>query len=178
MEEQSGREVRMQDIARAAGVSRQAVYMHFKSRAELLVATTHYVDEVCNVDERIRRWEEATTGVERLEEWVEVWGNYIPEVYGVARALLAVRETDEAAELAWNDRMTAVRIKCEDTIDALERDGMLARQWTRQGAVDLLWSILSVRSWEQFTRECGWSTGQYVRSMKKLLKRTLVQDAK
>ena len=63
LEEKSGKEVRMQDIARAAGISRQAVYFHFKSRSELLVATTHYVDEIRDVDGRIRRWEAATTGV-------------------------------------------------------------------------------------------------------------------
>ena len=176
MEERSGQEVRMQDIAKAAGISRQAVYIHFKSRAELLVATTHYVDEVRDVDARIRRWEAAATGVERLAEWVEFWGNYIPEIYGVGKALLAVRETDEAADVAWNDRMAAVRTKCRETIGALDRDGMLATEWTCEEAVDLLWSLLSVRSWEHLTKECGWSTAEYVRSMKKLLKRTIVRD--
>ncbi len=176
MEEGSGQEVRMEDIAQAAGISRQAVYLHFKSRAELLVATTHYVDEVRDVDGRIRRWEDATTGVERLEEWVEMWGNYIPEIYGVGKALLAVRESDKAADAAWNDRMTAVRNKCADTVAALEREGMLSREWTGEEAVDLLWSMLSLRSWELLTKECGWETHQYVGTMKKALKRILVKD--
>ena len=177
IEEQSGEVVRMEDIARAAGISRQAVYIHFKSRADLLVATTHYVEEVRDPDERLRRWEAATTGVERLERWVECWGTYIPEIYGVAKALLAVREKDEAADIAWNDRMTAVRNRCAATVAALERDGMLATEWTSDEAVDLLWSMLSVRSWEHLTKDCGWSSDQYVRCMKTLLKRTLVQDA-
>jgi AcrR family transcriptional regulator len=176
LEEKSGKEVRMQDIARAAGISRQAVYFHFKSRSELLVATTHYVDEIRDVDGRIRRWEAATTGVERLEEWVEMWGNYIPEIFGVGKALLAVRETDEAADLAWKDRMSAVRSKCVDTVEALERDGMLVSELTRVEAVDLLSTILSVRSWEHLTKECGWSNGQVVRLMKQVLRRTLVRN--
>lgn len=176
MEEQSGQQVRMQDIARTAGISRQAVYIHFKSRVELLVATTHYVDEVRDVDGRIRRWEQAATGLERLDEWVEFWGHYIPEIYQVGKALMAVRETDEAAEVAWNDRMTAVRTKCRETIGVLDREGMLAVEWTIEQAVDLLWSLLSVRSWEQLTKECGWSTAEYVVAMKKLLRRTLVRD--
>ena len=55
LESSGGQEVRMQDIAKAAGVSRQAVYLHFKSRAELLIATTLYVDEIRHVDARMRR---------------------------------------------------------------------------------------------------------------------------
>ena len=45
LEAQRGQSVRMGDIAREAGISRQAVYLHFASRAELLEATTQYLDE-------------------------------------------------------------------------------------------------------------------------------------
>jgi AcrR family transcriptional regulator len=165
----------MRDIAEAAGVSRQAVYDHFGSRAKLLVATTHYVDEVRGLTERRSHFQSATTGVDRLEAYVEFWGNYIPEVYGMARALLAARETDEAAAAAWDDRMGAVRESCRRTIEALHRDGMLASDWSCEEAVDLMWTMLSIRNWEQLTIECGWSTSQYVGRMQKLLKRTLVQ---
>ncbi len=175
IEEQRGQGVRMHDIAEAAGVSRQAVYDHFGSRATLLVATTHYVDEVRGLKERRRRFQAATTGVEHLEAYVEFWGNYIPEVYGMARALLAARETDEAAATAWNDRMGAVRESCRTTIEALHRDGMLAPELSRDEAVDLMWTMLSIRNWEQLTVECGWSNSQYVDRMQKLLKHALVQ---
>ena len=175
MEERRGRGVRMRDIADAAGISRQAVYDHFGSRAKLLVATTHYVDEVRGLRERRRRFRAASSGVERLDAYVEFWGNYIPEVYGMARALLAARETDEAAAAAWDDRMGAVRESCRITIESLIRDGMLAPEWSCEEAIDLMWTMLSIRNWEQLTIECGWSTGQYVDRMQKLLKRALVR---
>ena len=174
-EEHRGRGVRMRDVAEAAGISRQAVYDHFGSRAKLLVETTHYVDEVRGLEERLRRFREATTGVGRLEAYVEFWGNYIPEVYGMAKALLVARETDEAAAAAWDARMSAVRESCRRTIEALHSDGMLAPEWSRDVAVDLMWTILSIRNWEQLTTECGWSTNQYVSRMQKLLKRTFVR---
>jgi AcrR family transcriptional regulator len=175
MEEHRGQGVRMRDVAEAAGISRQAVYDNFGSRAKLLVETTHYVDEVRGLEERRRPFREATTGVGHLEAYVEFWGNFIPEVYGMAKALLAVRETDEAAAAAWDDRMGAVRESCRTTIEALHRDGMLAPEWSRDVAVDLMWTMLSIRNWEQLTTECGWSTNQYVSRMQKLLKRTLVR---
>lgn len=175
MEQQHGQGVRMQDIAKAAGLSRQAVYLHFGSRAGLMVATTHYMDRVLGLNDRLRRWQAATSGVELLEAFVEFWGNYIPEIYGMGKALLAVRETDEAAALAWNDRMSAVREGCRTTIEALQREGLLASEWTCEEAIDLFWTLLSIRNWEQLTFECGWSTSQYVGWLQTLVKRTFVQ---
>jgi hypothetical protein len=52
---------------------------------------------------------------------------------------------------------------------------MLAPEWSHEEAIDLMWTMLSIRNWEQLTIECGWSTGLYVGRMQKLLKRTLVQ---
>lgn len=93
----------------------------------------------------------------------------------MAKALLSVRETDEAVAAAWDDRMGAVRESCRTTIEALHRDGMLAPEWPREVAVDLMWTMLSIRNWEQLTIECGWSTEQYVSRMQELLKVTLVR---
>src|SRR5215217_522645 len=126
MEERNGQGVRMRDVAEAAGISRQAVYPHFSSRAELMVATARYGDEVRGLDERLRRYRAATSGVERLEAFVEFWGNYIPEIYGIARALLAARETDEAVAAAWDDRMGVVHAACRNTAEPIRHAGRTA----------------------------------------------------
>lgn len=175
MEERRGQGVRMSGIAKAAGVSRQAVYLHFNSRTELMVATTHYLDEVRGLDERLRHYQSATKGVEILEEFVEFWGNHIPQIYRIAKALLAVRETDEDAAAAWNDRMEAIRSSCRRAVEALYIDKMLDPKFSRDEAVDLMWTMLSVDNWEHLTVECGWSISQYVGRMQTLLKRTLVK---
>ena len=93
----------------------------------------------------------------------------------MAKALLAARETDKAAAAAWDDRMAAVRESCHLTIEALHRDGMLASEWSREEAVDLMWTMLSVRNWEQLTIECGWPQDRYIGRMQELLKLTLVR---
>ncbi len=177
LEEHRGQGVRMGDIAREAGISRQAVYLHFASRAELLVAATKYLDEVLDVDRRLAPSRAAKSGVERLALYIEAWGNYIPEIYGVAKALLLAQETDEAAAAAWKDRMLAMRDGCRAAIEALHSDGDLAPEWTPKRATDVLWTMLSVRNWENLTGECGWSTQQYVRWMKILAKRTFVEES-
>lgn len=177
LEQHAGRGVRMGDIARAAGISRQAVYLYFGSRAELLEATTKYRDEVLDLDRRLAPSRAAASGVERLARYIEFWGNYIPEIYGVAKALLLVRDTDEAAAAAWQDRMLAMRDGCRAAIEALHADGRLAPGWTPKRATDVLWTMLSVPNWENLTAECGWSTEQYVRWMKTVARRTFVAQS-
>ena len=168
--------VRMSDIAKAAGVSRQAVYLHFPNRAELLIATTRYLDEIKDVDKRLTKSRVAKTGKERLDAFIDAWGNYIPEIHGVGRALMAMKETDEEANLAWADRMNAVRHGCEAAINALHADGDLSQDLTKKQAIDLLWTLLSVRNWEQLTLECGWSQKQYIKQTKINAHRLIVSD--
>ncbi len=177
LEEHGGRGVRMGDIAKAAGISRQAVYLHFASRADLLVAATKYLDEVLDVDRRLAPSRAAKSGVKRLALYIECWGQYIPEIYGVAKALLLAQDADEAAAAAWKDRMLAMRDGCRAAIDALHADGNLAPEWTPKRATDALWTMLLVPNWENLTGECGWSTRQYVRWMKTLAKRTFVEES-
>ena len=50
LESGRGAGVRMSDIAKEAGISRQALYLHFPNRADLLVATTQHVDAVKDID--------------------------------------------------------------------------------------------------------------------------------
>ena len=155
----------MGDIARESGISRQAVYLHFASRAALLEATTKYLDEILDVDRRLAPSRAATSGVERLALYIECWGKYIPDIYGVAKALMLAQDTDEAADAAWKDRMAAMRAGCHAAIEALNSDGTLAPEWTPKRATDTLWTMLLVPNWENLTGECGWSTRQYVRWM-------------
>jgi AcrR family transcriptional regulator len=176
LEAQRGRSVRMGDIAKAAGISRQAVYLHFASRAALLAATTLYLDERLGLEQRLVRSRAAGSGTERLDAYIEFWGNYIPEIYGVARALLVAQETDEAAAAAWDERMQAMRDGCRAAIEALKSDGHLAEGWNTKTATDFLWTMLSVRNWEQLTQECGWSSDKYIRWMQSAARRTFASS--
>ena len=169
-----GGEVRMTDIAKTAGISRQAVYLHFPTRAELLIATTRHLDEINNVDARLAPSRIAATGLERLDCFIEAWGNYIPEIHGVAKALIAMQDTDEAAKMAWADRMAAVRDGCQAAVKALKNDGALSPDYSVKEATDILWSILSMQTWEQLTQQCRWSQHRYIKAMKELAKNGLV----
>lgn len=166
--------IRMADIAKEAGVSRQAIYLHFPNRAELLVATTRHIDTVKNIDQRLARSRSASTGIERLQAFVEAWGGYIPEIHGISVALRAMRDTDKEAAAAWEDRMQAVRQGCEAAVRAISEDGYLKKELTEVTAVDLLWTLLSVENWERLVLECSWSQSEYEQTLKQISEATLL----
>ena len=173
-EKHRGKGVSMSQIAGVAGISRQAVYLHFKSRAQLLVATTRHMDEVLGLEQRLASSRAAATGVERLEAYIECWGKYIPEIYGMAKALLLMEDTDDDASQALNERRLDIRDECHAVIKALEQDQMLAGEWDIKQATDLLWAMISFRNWEFLRFQCGWTTQQYIKRLQALSTRTLV----
>ncbi len=46
-------DVRMADVAAAAGVSRQALYLHFRNRTDLLVEAARFMDARAGLDEAL-----------------------------------------------------------------------------------------------------------------------------
>lgn len=176
LEKSGGRGVRMGDIAKATGISRQAVYLHFATRTELLVAAVLYRGEMLEVEKRLAPSRQANSGIERIHLYIDFWGNYLPEFYGVAKALMMAQDTDPAAAAAWRDRMLAMKDGCRAAIDALHADGSLAKEWTKPKATDALWTLLQVPNWEHLTIECGWSNKDYVRWIKVLATRAFIKD--
>lgn len=171
---ESGSSARMTDIAKRAGVSRQAVYLHFANRAELLIETTLYVDQEKDVGARLAPSRQAANGEARLDAYIEAWGNYIPEIYPMARALMGLCEHDEEAARAWSQRMWDMREGCEAALLALQRDGRLSQAMSFDEAVDLLWSLLSVRHWQQLTQISGWSQAQYLQNLQWTARRLFI----
>jgi AcrR family transcriptional regulator len=161
--ESGDKKVRMSDIAKAAGISRQALYLHFPTRAELLVATTRHIDSVKKVDERLAESRAASNGRDRLRAFIRAWGGYIPEIHGMSVALRAMRDSDAEAAAAWDERMQAVRHGCKAAVRALAADGDLKPPLNEEAATDLLWMILSVENWERLVRECNWSQERYIK---------------
>ena len=166
--------VRMADIAKRAGISRQALYLHYPSRADLLIATSRHIDALNAVDTLLAASREAATGRERLDAYVAFWAAYIPEIYGAGRAMIALSDSDEAAKAAWDDRMRAMKEGCAAAVVALRRDGDLTPEMSSAQATDLLWTLLSVENWAHLTRECGWSQADYARHVQALAQKALI----
>ena len=169
---------RMSDIAKAVGISRQALYLHYPTRAELLIATTKHIDTVKKVDQRLELSRAAGSGLERLHFFIKAWGGYIPEIHGMSVALRNMRENDKAAAEAWDERMQAVRHGCQAAVRAIAKDGKLRSDLTEQVATDILWTLLTVENWERLVLDCTWSQSEYEIKMIELAEIALLESGK
>lgn len=157
-----GKEVRMSDIAKEAGISRQAVYLHFPTRADLLIAVTYRLDEIYDAAARLIKPAQAETGALRLDAYIEAWLGYLPLIYGVVKAMMDMRDDDEAANEAYSLRMQHIRNACETTILALKDDNQLQPHLNVDIATDILWTLLSIPVWEQYRFKCGWTAKECI----------------
>src|SRR4029453_11979114 len=73
--------VTMAQIARAARVSRQAVYLHFADRAELMVALARHLDAELGLPAEIQRIADATSGAEQVEAMVSLQARTNPSLW-------------------------------------------------------------------------------------------------
>ena len=169
-------EVGLDEVARDAGVSRQALYLHFKSKAELLVASAQYIDEMLGVPEILRPGREAKTALEALDAGVQAYGAIEPQIYDVASIIYSARRSDEAAEAAWQDRMAFRRENARRSIERLMEEGILADGWTVDEAADFVWALLSVHTYEYLVVERKWPIEELTRRLQRILRRILVTE--
>ena len=168
--------VGLEAVARDAGVSRQALYLHFKSKADLLVAMAQYVDEVIGIPEILRPVREAQTALDALDAAVAAYGAIEPQIYDIASVIYAARRSDEAADAAWQDRMAFKRTNIKQGMERLLREGLLAEGWTVDEAADFAWALLSVHTYEYLVVERRWPVDQFVRRLQTVLHSILVSQ--
>ncbi len=151
-----GAEISMQDIAAATGVSRQSVYLHFKSRGGLLMALVRHADEKFTIQADFERAIRTPGAAERLDACLKVWFAFAQKIRPVATDLIRLRKTDPDASAAWEDRMRDLRAWERGLIQSLAAEEALASHWTVADATDYLWSASSIQSYDLLISDRGW----------------------
>jgi AcrR family transcriptional regulator len=169
--------VTIEQIAKAAGVSRQAVYAyHFGSKSEFLIALLVHVETVEGIAELLRPSDEASSGIDALREAVTANAEFERRVNDVATVLLAARRTDDAAAAAWTDRMARKRTGIGRLVMRLAEEGNLRSGWTSEDAADFTYALLSSQVFDVLVSERGWSVDDYTARIWRALASALVAE--
>ena len=145
---QEGPDFTMADVARAAGLSRQGVYLHFPDRKTLLIALALRARE----EHPAARIGEAPSARAALTAAVGRCAEIYPKVWPVVRALQALENQTGEARALPNYRPLAERFRDE---------GALAAHLSPQTAGDLLATLLSLSVWKELVLGCGWDSARY-----------------
>lgn len=162
--------VTMANVGRAAGVSRQAVYLNFADRADLMLALVRYADERRGLEGEIHKIRTAPSGLAAVRELVALQARTNPEIWAIARALDAVRRSDAEVEKSWQDRLNHRLQGCRQIVTRLANDGVLRKELKPSTAADILWSVTSLRAWEDLVLQRGWTPVQYEKRVYELLR--------
>lgn len=173
LQERPGAIASMGQVAAAAGVSRQALYLHFADRSALYLAVTGQADREARGPLQ-QRVDDAPDGRSALQAAAEVQAAVKPQIHSIASALDTLRRSDPSAQKAWEERETARLDRCRAVTRRLADEGLLSADWTVTSAAELMWALTSQRVWEDLVLIRKWSTDRYARHISQTLRQTLV----
>jgi AcrR family transcriptional regulator len=169
--------VSMVAIAKAAGLSRQALYLTFADKADLYLALVRRVDEMRGADAENERIRSATDGLVALTALIEAQARLLPALQSIANAMDVLRRQDPDAEKAWQDRLAArYKLLCEPIARKLVEEKRLRAGITVDKAADLIWIVSSFRTWDDLVNGRGWSAQDYVEHLTQLLRSSLLMN--
>jgi len=167
-------EVSLTRVAAAAGVSRQAIYLHFGSKAQLLLALVSWIDENGRLPGLLAEARQGTDPVDMFTRGVRAAATYNLDIADVGLALRAARRSDPAAAAAWEDRMAGRVTDIRCTVQPVEAAGRLRPQWTTKTATDAIFALISLTVYEDLVRERGWSPRRYVDQLVSIARHTFI----
>lgn len=171
---EEGGDATMGAIAERAGVSRRALYLHFASRGELLLALHEHVDVELDLAASIDPVVAAPDAVTALEEFAAHLARYHPKILAIDLAVSRVRDDDPDVAVLVERGMQVWHECCRSLAQRLADEGRLAEPWTVDTAADLIWSFMFPETLGRLTVERGWSTERYGELLAVVLRRTLV----
>jgi AcrR family transcriptional regulator len=161
----------MAEIAAAAGVSRQTLFLAFGNRAGLLVAMARHQDSLGEHSQRMRQI--AATGTDRpaLHAFVDVWLDYLPVVYPVAIQFETGSVSDADANAAWQDRIFSqgVRMGLDRILGRIVSGSGQPGELDSSRLADLCLTLLVPSAWRYLVVERGWTAEAFTHSRHMLI---------
>jgi AcrR family transcriptional regulator len=164
----------MSALARQAGVTRRAVYLHFESRADVVDALFSYIAESEGLHDSVNQVWAAPDSVAALDEWARHFTRYHSKVLPVDRAVHRVHRNDADAAQHRRKVLAAKSANCRRIAEWLKRDGRLAEPWTVGTASDMLMALTTSDVLETLITDRRWSKQRFTEHYAALLRHTFV----
>jgi AcrR family transcriptional regulator len=164
------------EIGRRAGVSRQAVYLHFASRADLLTALTSWIEEEADLRGLLATVNSAPSGVDALARLLDASARFEPQIHRMVQATLRMQDDPTVATLN-RERMRYRFAGMRQVVARIESDGRLAPGWDVDTATAFVWTLTAPSSFDLLVHGHGWSPPQWADSTYRLLCDAFVQAA-
>jgi len=158
LRDSQGADLTMAEVAARAGVSRQAVYLHFADRAALVLALVSHLDETKGAAAAIADAPSARAAVAAM---VAAQAGDGPALWPVVRIFDGLRPGDPAVEAAWQDRLSERLAHCRAIAERFKAEGALAPHLSLEAAADLLCTLTSLPIWQELVLDRGWSAERY-----------------
>ena len=175
LKEQGFEALTMTAVAKRAGVTRPAVYMHFPTRAALVGELFGYVAQIEGLAESLERVWTAPDSVSALDEWAGHLARYHPRLLAVDRAVQRVWRDDPDAAAHRANVVKAKLANCRRLADRLAEEGRLAPGWTTESATDMLFALIASDVIEALIVDRRWSRARLAEHLALLFRSTFVK---
>ncbi len=151
-------------IAKMAGVSRQAIYLHFPSKAELLTAL-HLHIFATDVVPALERYPitDTMTAMDALDATIAVDVEVASKVWRIHEALATARRQHPEVEETLRPREEERYAGLLDLGRRLKREGALPPKIRVGTFADMLWGLINTGTYRSLVIERDWSLAQYRR---------------
>ena len=152
----------LEAVAKKAGVSRQAIYLHFPSKAELLTALHLHIFDT-DVVPALRRHPitDAMSGLDVLDATIAADVEVVDKVWRIHESLTVARRQHPEVDQTLTPREEEHYEGLLDVGRRLERDGALPPAMPVGLFTDMLWGLLNLGTFRNLVVERGWSLEQY-----------------
>ncbi len=161
----------LEAVAKKAGVSRQAIYLHFPSKSELLTALHLHIfgTDVVPAVER-HPVTASMTALEALDATIAVDVEVAARVWRIQEALSTARRQHPEVEETLLPREEERYREVVDIGTRLENDGELPPGMGVETFADMYWGLMNVGTYRNLVVERRWSLEEYERWVRRTIR--------